>query len=285
MADKGDTKLASWLSRNDIDPNLALEQLRSLRNSRDRKYGQFEHSFKGDCIRVGVVGDSHFGNKWTDKNFLRDVFKEFKTQGVERVYHTGDMTDGPWQRHQNVLEQYAHGIEAQVNDFVRDFPNISVPIFLIDGNHDGWYRAMGAGRVGELIAERRKDVTYLGSDEALVKINDITLMLSHPDDGSSYAYSYKPQKFVESMFKMGEAMPDVILQGHYHKLFQMHFGGVAYVCTGTTERQTPWMRGKKISADMGAYVLDIHTRRKAGLVKLTSTLLPYTGNKHEVAVK
>jgi len=84
---------------------------------------------------------------------------------------------------------------------------------------------------------------------------------------------------------MGEKMPDIILQGHYHKLFQMHFGGVAYVCTGTTCRQTPWMRGHKISADMGAYILDIHTKNKAGLVKMTSTLLPFNGNKHEACYK
>jgi len=279
-------RLNEWLHKQGVSIDEAKARLKAISHGNQRQYNVYTHNFQGPHIRIGVLGDTHFGNKWTDKKFLGDVFKEFKKSKVEAIYHTGDMTDGPWQRHQNVLEQYSHGIEAQVQDFVNDFPSINgVPIYLIDGNHDGWYIRGGSGSPGKLIGAQRDDITHLGRDEALIKINDITMMLSHPDDGSAYAYSYKPQKFVESMFKMGEKMPDIILQGHYHKLFQMHFGGVAYVCSGTTCRQTPWMRGKKISADMGAYILDIWTNNRNGLIKMTSTLLPFVGNKHEQAIK
>jgi len=110
-------------------------------------------------------------------------------------------------------------------------------------------------------------------------------MLSHPDDGSAYAYSYKAQKFIEAMAKMGERLPEVILQGHYHKLFYMNAAGTNYYCTGTTERQTPWMRGKKIAADMGAWMIDIHRDSKGNLVKLVNTILPHTGERHGQAIR
>jgi len=191
-------KLGEWLTRNHLTAVEAKEQLRGIRSHTARQYSTFTHDFSGSRVRIGVLGDTHFGNKWTDKQFLQDIFKAFKREGVEAIYHTGDMTDGPWQRHRNVLEQYTHGIENQVKDFVNDFPSISkVPVYLIDGNHDGWYSKDGAGSPGALIAKNREDITYLGRDEAMIKINDITMMLSHPDDGSAYAYSYKPQKFVE----------------------------------------------------------------------------------------
>jgi predicted phosphodiesterase len=277
-------KLEQWLRKNNFDPNEAKEMLKLIRNEKARGYSTFSHSFSGRHVKIGALGDSHFGNKWTDKTYLNDVMKHYRKEGVEAVYYTGDMTDGPWQRHKNVLEQYAHGFDNQVNDFVEDFPDTKVPVYLIDGNHDGWYRQGEGAVVGAAIAKRRDDINYLGHDEALVKMGKIEMMLSHPDDGSAYAYSYKPQKMIESMVKMGEKMPDIILQGHYHKIFQMQFAGVHYFCTGTTERQTPWMRGKKIAADMGAWVLDIYRDSHGNLTRLVSELLPYRGDTHSQTI-
>lgn len=279
------SKLERWLKKQELGPNDARDMLQQIRSQKSREYSTYKHDFSGTHIKIGVLGDTHFGNKWTDLAFLRDVMKYFKKQRVEAVYHVGDMTDGPWQRHKNVLEQYAHGFDAQVNDFVDHFPDIGKPIYLIDGNHDGWYRKGDGAIVGSAIADRRKDVTYLGNDEAIIKFGKLEMMMSHPDDGSAYAYSYKPQKMIESMTKMGENLPDIIIQGHYHKIFQMQFAGVHYFCTGTTCRQTPWMRGKKIAADMGAWELDIYRDSRGNLNKLVSTLLPHTGENHKQAVK
>jgi predicted phosphodiesterase len=278
--------LLKWLAEKRIEQSEAKELLKQLQRRKDLEYSVFKHDFSGQRIRVGILGDTHFGNKWTDKKFLNDIFKSFKKESVEAIYHTGDLTDGPWQRHQNILEQYAHGIENQVNDFIKDFPSINgVTTYIIDGNHDGWYRKMGAGSPGKQISEKRSDIKYLGGDEALIKIGKIELMLSHPDDGNAYAYSYKAQRQIESMFKMEEEIPRLIAQGHYHKIFFMNFGGTNYFCTGTTCRQTPWMRGKKIAADMGAFILDIYRDQSGNLTKLTSTLLPYHGDKHSQAIK
>jgi len=259
--------------------------LLQIRNQRARQYSTFSHDFSGKRVRMGVLGDTHFGNKWADKQFLDDVMGHFKRESVEAVYHTGDMTDGPWQRHRNVLEQYAHGFDAQVEDFVKDFPNIGKSVYVIDGNHDGWYRKGEGGLVGKAIARMRDDVTYLGPDEAVINIGKVSMMLSHPDDATAYAYSYKAQKMIESMVKMQEPIPDIILQGHYHKAFFMSAAGTHYFCTATTCRQTPWMRGKKIAADLGAFILDIHRDSRGNLTKLMQTFLPFRGNTHKQAIK
>jgi len=278
-------KLQDWLVKNNLSAEEAKKLLKPLRDQRSRQYATVSHDFSGTRIRIGILGDTHLGNKWTDKKFLGEVMQQFKRDKVEAVYHTGDLTDGPWQRHKNVLEQYAHGFQAQVDDFVDDFPNIGKPIFIIDGNHDGWYRQGEGGLIGRAIELQRDDVTYLGHDEALIKMGKLEMMMSHPNDATSYAYSYKAQKMIESMVKMQERIPDIILQGHYHKIFSMNAAGTTYLCTGTTCRQTPWMRGKKIAADMGAMILDLYRNSRGELIKLTQTILPYRGNTHRQAIK
>jgi predicted phosphodiesterase len=278
-------KLEQWLRRQNMNPSEAKAMLQQIRNQKSREYSTFKHNFSGRRVKIGVLGDTHMGNKWTDLRFLEDVMRRFKKEKVEAVYHTGDLTDGPWQRHHNVLEQYAHGFDAQVRDFVDHFPDINRPIFIIDGNHDGWYRKGEGAIVGAEVDLRRKDITYLGDDEALIKIGRLEIMLSHPDDGNAYAYSYKAQKFIEALVKMGERIPEVILQGHYHKIFHMMTSGTHYFGTGTTCRQTPWMRNRKIAADMGAWELDLYRDSRGNLTKLISTLLSHTGENHRRAIK
>lgn len=278
-------KLEDWLKKNNFGIPEAKDILKTIRNTKSRDYGTFEHDFSGRRHRIGVLGDTHFGNKWTDKAYLSSVMKHFKKQGVEAVYHVGDLTDGPWQRHKNVGEQYVHGFDDQVEDFVTDFPSIGKPVFVIDGNHDGWYRKGEGGVVGKAIANRRDDITYLGADEAVINFGKINMMLSHPDDGSSYAISYKPQKQLESMVRMGESMPNILLIGHYHKMLQMGTMGIHTFLTGTTCRQTPWMRGKKISADLGAWMLDVYKGMDGGLSRVVTELLPYHGDKHSKVIK
>lgn len=273
--------LDSFLKNNNVSEKELRRMINSIRQYQVRKIQPTVHDFSGKHIRIGVLGDTHFGNRWADKDFLNSIMDHFKNVGVEAVYHTGDLTDGPWQRHNNILEQYAHGIEAQVDDFVKDFPDIGKKTYLITGNHDDWYIKMGAGNPGKLAAAQRSDLVYLGQSEGLVRMGQVNMLLHHPDKGSAYAYSYNPQKFVEAMFKMEERVPDIILQGHYHKLFQMHFGGVAYFNTGTIERQTPFMRGKNVAADMGAWVLDIYRDSHKRLKSITSTILPYKGERHK----
>ena len=277
--------IENYLKKRNISEEEAIARLKSLERNSPNITRSLNYDFSGQRIKVGVVGDTHFGNRWTDKKFLNAVFQEFKKQKVDTIWHLGDFTDGPWSRHHNVLEQYSHGIENQVQDFVDDFPNIGVDVYSIQGNHDDWYKRNGSGEVGKLIAAQRSDIKYLGMDEARIQMGKIEVMLSHPEDGSAYAYSYKPQKQLEAMFQMEEKMPNILLIGHYHKLFTMNRGGVNIILTGTTCRQTPWMRGKKIAADIGAYILDVYKHRDGNLSKLTTTLLPYYGDKHSPCVK
>ena len=286
MAKSREQKLIDRLDKQGLNIREVEKAAILLKTTNHREYSTKPHLFEGkEHYKLGVLGDTHAGNRWTDWAFLRDIMAHFKKEKVDMVIHTGDMTDGPWQRHKNVLEQYAHGFDAQVDDFVENFPNIGMPIYMIDGNHDGWYKKGEGASVGRAIGERRDDIHYLGADEAVLKLGKLEIMLSHPDDGSAYAYSYKAQKQIESMAKMGEKMPDIILQGHYHKLFQIQFAGVNYFCTGTTCRQTPWMRGKKIAADMGAWLLNIDSNERGELAKIQSTILPYHGDTHNPAVK
>ena len=66
---------------------------------------------------------------------------------------------------------------------------------------------------------------------------------------NSYALSYRPQKLIESL--TGGEKPNILICGHVHKalyLFERHVHCVSAACT---QKQTKWMRGKKLAAHTG----------------------------------
>lgn len=185
-------KLFDKIRSGDLTAEEVETAVRVLRKGK-REAGciSLTHNFRGrKHYKIGIIGDTHAGNRWADWNYVKSVMKFFKDEKADFVIHTGDMTDGPWQRHKNVLEQYAHGFDRQVEDFIKRFPDIGVPIYIIDGNHDGWYRKGDGGIVGKTIAQRRDDVEYLGQDEANIRLGRLEMMMSHPDDGTAYAYCF-----------------------------------------------------------------------------------------------
>ncbi len=116
----------------------------------------------------------------------------------------------------------------------------------------------------------RDDWKYIGYMEqhiALVHAQTgvrsvITLM--HPGGGSAYAYSYKPQKIVESL--AGGEKPAVLLIGHYHKLSVNSIRNVWTLQTGTSQDQTSFMRLKAIDAHVGGLMVKLTQDPKTGAI-------------------
>jgi hypothetical protein len=72
----------------------------------------------------------------------------------------------------------------------------------------------------------------------------------------------------------GGEKPNILLNGHHHKAFYMIYRNIhAYEC-GTTQAQTPWMRGKRIAANMGGWIITVHVTEDGTISRCMGEFIP-----------
>lgn len=90
---------------------------------------------------------------------------------------------------------------------------------------------------------------------------------------NSYATSYRIQKLVEAM--RGGEKPNVLLVGHTHKTIMMPSErNVHCFSGGCIQVQTAWMRGKRIRADVGFWVIDMEIA-DGGVSRIGGSFYPF----------
>ena len=229
-------------------------------------------NFNGDHVKIGVIGDTHIGSKYTNENDIFSAFDYFKKEGVDFIVHTGDVTEGMSNRPGHIYELDYLGYEQQKQYAIKVFSQCSAPIYMIDGNHDRWYIKSNGAIIVKDICESLPNATYLGHDEGdIILNNNISIRLWHGEDGSSYATSYRIQKVVESL--TGGDKPNVLFLGHVHKFAYIFERHIHCLSTGCLQTQTPWMRGKRLSAHAGFSVVDLWMNKK-GVSRFRQEFIP-----------
>lgn len=278
-----------------IDEKISPEEqklLQTLRNQNltQKEYEEIVKGFKhpnkaqikkynldtGTNFKFAILGDTHYGNKSTDKYALQTFYDFAYKQNVRQFFHCGDLIDGSPNMHKGMIyEQYAVGFSEQAKDVVNDYPHKKDAItYYITGNHDQSYKKDNGARLEELVSKERQDMVFLGEDEADVEFgNGSKLRLLHPGGGSSYATSYRLQKIIESY--SGNTKPNILAAGHFHKSMQMFYRNVFGILVGTFEHQTPFMRGKGLSAHMGGWIVEGKSGNEGGIKYLTCTFVPF----------
>ena len=218
-----------------------------------------DKDWNGDkIIRFGLLGDNQSGSKYTQITLLHEAYDFYKKEGITTIYHTGDITDGEDMRTGHKYECYVQGGDDHVAEVIKNYPQrLGIETEFITGNHDHSLIKHAGMNIGTSIAEKRKDLKYLGLSQAFINITPNCLLeLRHPEDGTAYAISYKMQKMIEGMF--GGEKPHILAVGHYHKAEYLPYRNVHSIQTGCLQAQTPWMRGKGIAAIMGYWLIEIH---------------------------
>jgi predicted phosphodiesterase len=147
------------------------------------------------------------------------------------------------------------------------------PIYAVSGNHDQWFIKSNGANIVSDIDKQVDNFHFLGHDEADISLGGkAVLKLWHGGDGSSYALSYRLQKILESL--SGGEKPNVLITGHVHKYVSIFERNVYAISVGTLERQTMWMRGKRISAHVGFVIADYWVN-ESGLAKMSHTWYPF----------
>jgi hypothetical protein len=175
-------------------------------------------------------------------------------------------------------ECYNQGGDEHVDHICKVYPQKpDSKTYFITGNHDASIIKHCGIDIGLRIAEQREDMVYLGRDCAVVRlipsIPNCTLELRHPWDGSSYAISYKTQKMTDSM--SGGEKPKILLIGHYHKAEYLFYRNIHCFQAGTFCAQTPFMKGKHISAHMGGWILDFEVAENGTIDWINQTFISF----------
>ncbi len=117
-------------------------------------------------------------------------------------------------------------------------------------------------------------MVYLGRANAKVNLTpNCVLEINHPLDGAAYALSYGLQKMIDAM--SGGEKPNIYLGGHHHKTMYLFYRNIhAFEC-GTVQAQTPWMRGKRIPAHMGGWIVEVHVDDEGTVTRCKGEFVPF----------
>jgi len=250
----------------------AVKILKALKRGQPIKKKRYTIGQKN--TRWGVISDTHWGNRVSDKGLYEHAVKEFKRRKVDFVTHVGDVCDGLYtNRPGHVYELEAIGADEQMNLAADLLSQIDQPIFMITGNHtrNTFHRNAGL-EIGHSLERMVDGLHYIGNGEGDIELNrGVKLKLMHPDGGTAYAISYKSQKLVES-FGGGEK-PHILEIGHFHKAEYIFYRNIHVIQAATLCGQTPFMRGKQLPAHKGFWICTANIGKR-GVAKFTPEFYP-----------
>lgn len=246
--------------------HLSVSEIKSLVGSPKINNGKtYDFPITGH-VKIGVISDTHIGHEKFDESLFRYSGEQFRKEKVQAIYHVGDILEGMSGREGNVYEMNKVGFANQIayaEKLIKESYK-GMKVFGINGNHDLWFKIKnnaGVNVAEELQRRLPGQFQYLGDMEADVRFGPNCVMkLFHANDGTAYASSYKLQKLIESL--EGGSKPQIILSGHYHKALYMFNRNVHGVESGTICGQSGFMRGKKIPAHKGFYIIEFDNTKR-----------------------
>jgi hypothetical protein len=237
-----------------------------------------QHSapWKGDrVIRFGLCGDIQLNSKYTQITHANTLYDFYEAEGIKTVYNTGDLDEGEQMRPGHQYECYNQGADDHVKEIVKNYPQRpGIKTYFITGNHDHSLIKRAGFDLGVPVADQREDMVYLGQSWATVNLTpNCILELRHPLDGTAYAISYKMQKMIDAM--SGGEKPNILAVGHYHKVEYLFYRNIHIFQTGCLQAQTPWMKGKQLSAHLGGWIVEVHVDQEGTITRIKQEFLPF----------
>jgi biotin operon repressor len=233
-------------------------------------------AWNGDrIIRFGVVSDTHLASKQQQITHLETFYDLCQREGTKDIYHAGDITEGVNMRQGHQYEVFSQGSDEQEEYVIERYPKRDgIITHFITGNHDHSSIKNSGHDIGRRIAEKRKDMHYLGTSNAKVLLTPNCVMeVNHPLDGASYALSYTLQKTIDAM--SGGEKPNILLNGHHHKALYLFYRNIHAFEAGTFQSQTPFMRGKRIPAHMGGWIIELHVSEDGTVTRCKGEFIPF----------
>ena len=223
-----------------------------------------------DHLKLLLLSDTHLASKYDRIDILRYLYEKAEDKGVNYVLHSGDLTEGLSGRPQQLYELKEASYTGQRDYVIDKYPKSEIPTYLIAGNHDLWWIKQCGADICKDIANNREDLHYLGSDCEDLQIGKVKIRLFHGKGGSSYAKSYKLQKYLDSI--PAEELPHILQTGHIHQAFYMKQGKTHCFQTSCLQDLTPFERSQGFNNDKSVWWVDIYTDNNGNPVQVQQEL-------------
>jgi len=223
-----------------------------------------------ETIKLLLISDTHLASQYDRLDILKYLYEEAERRGVNYILHSGDMVDGRSTRPQHIYELKETSYSGQRDYVIDKYPVSEIPTFIISGNHEAmWYKNNGTDIIKD-ICKQRQDLHYLGSDCEDLMIGKLRIRLYHGIGGSSYAKSYKLQKYLDSI--PIEERPHILQTGHIHQAFYMKQGKTHCFQTSCLQDLTPYERSMGFNNDKSCWWVTVIVDKNGNPVKISQEL-------------
>ena len=267
-------KLENELARFDLTDEEAVQVLRQLKHKPRVSRNTVEHFYDSKKCKIGIISDTHIGSKYFNQKIWDDAVHVFNTEKVDAIYHPGDIIEGMSNREGHIYELEILGTTKQMDRAGELINLFNSPFFYITGNHDEWSKKKSDQglEVGPELEKRLKRGKFLGEYEADVKLAPgVTMRLTH-EGQTAYALSYSIQKRINAL--AGGTKPDIMFNGHLHKMLYMFYRNIHAFESGSTQEQTPFARMKGSPSMTGFWTCELDYS-KTKLIGITPKMYPY----------
>ena len=224
---------------------------------------------RGKRVRLGIIGDPHFGSKFQQRTFLQQHARLMRKERCTAILVPGDVTDGSTKMHPGFeYDLWATGFDAQVEAAVNGFPDVGLPYYMIAGNHDAsHFKAAGADIV-KAVCDKRDDFHYLGPEIShknfqgsvgYLQVGTALIQLCHPHLASTRTRSYRLETWIENV---SPPRPNIVCMGNFHKMVEILFRGCWGLLVPSYQAQTTWEASKGIESVVGGAIIEFGTVTK-----------------------
>lgn len=221
-------------------------------------------------LKLLLLSDTHLASKYDRLDILRYLYQKAEDEKVDYILHSGDLTEGLSGRQQQLYELKEASYTGQRDYAIENYPKSEIPTYLIAGNHDNWWIKQCGADICKDIANNRDDLHYLGSDCEDLQIGKLKIRLYHGKGGSSYARSYKLQKYLDTI--PAEELPHILQTGHIHQAFYMKQGKTHCFQTSCLQDLTPFERSQGYNNDKSVWWVDVYMDDKGNPVQVQQEL-------------
>ena len=216
-------------------------------------------------IKQVWISDTHLCNESQQLHMINKIFLDAYSKGFRDFLHFGDLSDGDYKdRPSHRYELFRLGAQRQANYIADVWPRLpGVRTILISGNHDGTHMANGGVDVCQMVADKRPDILYIGSEQAYYHPEACPLLteeMFHSGGGNSTSLSYKLQKYIEKM-EPG-IKPNLLGEGHFHQSEFLSFRNVIAFLVPCMCAKSPFAVRQALENTMGAYYIDAYVNKQ-----------------------
>jgi len=113
---------------------------------------------KDGWLRFGLLGDTQLGNRKQRLDVLKTAYAHFAAEGIDTVYHTGNLVDGYLQKINafELIPEAGTSIESQAEYARAVYPkHEGITTYFVTGEcHEGWWAKQIGVEVGRVMQDR-----------------------------------------------------------------------------------------------------------------------------------